>query len=54
MPAIPLRRDYDASSLRTLACQSKDVRQSRRLLALAAVYDGLSRSEAARPGTSVQ
>ncbi|WP_310619047.1 IS630 family transposase [Flexibacterium corallicola] len=50
MSAIPLRRDYDASSLRTLACQSKDVRQSRRLLALAAVYDGLSRLEAARMG----
>ena len=51
MPApIPLRNDFDAIALRRLARSSKDVRQSRRLLALAAVYDGMSRSAAARVG----
>jgi len=50
MPAIPLRDDYDAGELRALARRSRDVRQTRRLLALAAVYDGMSRAEAARIG----
>ena len=49
MPAaIPLRRDFDANSLRRLAGRCRDNRQIRRLLALAAVYDGLNRTEAAR------
>jgi transposase len=50
MPAISLRADYDAAELRALARRSRDVRQARRLLALAAVYDGMSRAEAARIG----
>ena len=48
--AVSLRDDYDASALRRLACASKDARQARRLLALAEVYDGGSRSQAARHG----
>ena len=48
--AIPLRGDYDAKSLRRLAKGSDDADQTRRLLALAAVYDGGSRSAAAAIG----
>ena len=40
----------DARHLRKLASRCKDARQSRRLLSLAAVYDGMSRGEAARIG----
>jgi transposase len=47
---IPLRSDYDAASLRALARASKDAPQARRLLALAAIYDGVSRTEAAGIG----
>lgn len=48
--AIALRGDFNASSLRKLARQSKNGPQTRRLLALAAIYDGASRSEAAKIG----
>jgi transposase len=48
---LPLRPDYDAPRLRALARRSKDAAQSRRLLALASIYDGASRSEAARLGS---
>ncbi len=48
---LPLRPDYDAPALRAAARRSKDAGQARRLLALAAVYDGASRAEAARVGT---
>ena len=37
---IPLRTDYDAARLRLAARESKDAGQTRRLLALAAIYDG--------------
>jgi transposase len=47
---IPLRADYDAARLRASARESKDAGQTRRLLALAAIYDGASRSEAAGIG----
>src|SRR5947209_6547477 len=47
---IPLRRDFQASQLRLAARRTKDGPQVRRLLALAAIYDGASRSEAARIG----
>ena len=47
---IALREDYDAEGLRRLARRSKDNRQTRRLLALAAVYDGMSRTDAASVG----
>ena len=48
---IPLRRDFGASQLRGLAKKTKDGPQARRLLALAAIYDGATsslRSSAAR------
>lgn len=44
---LALRTDFDATSLRRLARRSKDGAMARRLLALAEVYDGRSRSEAA-------
>jgi len=47
---IGLREDYDAAALRRLARRSRDNRQTRRLLALAAVYDGMSREAAAAVG----
>ncbi len=47
---IPLRSDFDASQLRALARKTKDGPQARRLLALAAIYDGGTRTEAARIG----
>jgi hypothetical protein len=48
--AIPLRDDFDAAALRGSARRTKDAAQARRLLALAAVYDGATRTEAARIG----
>lgn len=48
--ALLLRADFDAAALRQLARKSKDTRQVRRLLALAAVYDGANRGEAAKAG----
>src|SRR5437588_11327404 len=42
---IPLRGDFDAPRLRTIARGTKDAAQTRRLLALAAVYDGARRTE---------
>ncbi len=48
--AIALRSDFSAVELRRLARRSKDAAQARRLLALAAIYDGGTRSEAARLG----
>ena len=48
--AVRLREDYSAEELRALARRSKDVNQSRRLLSLAAVRDGMDRSEAAKIG----
>ena len=49
MPIL-LRADFDAHSLRGVAKRSKDGPQARRLLALAAVYEGASRTEAAKIG----
>src|ERR1700681_5086058 len=48
--ASGLRQDVAADELRRLAAQMKDADQVRRLLALAAVYDGMNREEAARIG----
>jgi transposase len=48
--AIALRSDFSSAELRRLARRSKDAAQARRLLALAAIYDGGTRSEAARLG----
>lgn len=46
--AIQLRSDYSADRLRRLARASRDAAQTRRLLALAAIYEGGSRTMAAR------
>ena len=40
---VPLRDDFDAAALRLLARRTRDADQGRRLLALAAIYDGGSR-----------
>ena len=48
--AIPLRDDYTGTRLRALARASQDANQTRRLLALAVVYDGGTRSDAAEAG----
>jgi transposase len=45
--AVALRGDYDARRLRALAKHSDDADQTRRLLALAVIYAGGSRGEAA-------
>jgi transposase len=45
-----LRDDYTASDVRKLAAKSKDAKQSRRLLAIAGIYDGMNRTEAAKIG----
>ena len=47
---IPLRGDFDAPRLRAIARGRKDAAQTRRLLALAAVYDGARRTAAAAIG----
>ena len=44
----PVAGDFDATGLRGLAKRSRDGAQSRRLLALAMIYDGHRRSDAAR------
>ena len=48
--AVRLREDYSAAELRALARRSKTVSQSRRLLSLAAVRDGMDRGAAATIG----
>src|SRR3989338_2687459 len=45
---VPItRKDYSSKDLRRLAAASREVAQSRRLLALALVLDGASRRDAA-------
>jgi len=48
--AVGLRADFDGPALRRLARGTKDAPQARRLLALAEIYDGGSRTDAARIG----
>ena len=48
---IPLRLDFDAPSLRMLARKTKDGAQARRLLSLAAIYEGGTRTQAAAIGS---
>jgi transposase len=48
--ALDLRTDYSAGELRRLAKRATDNNQSRRLLSLAAVLEGMSRTDAARIG----
>ena len=45
---IAFREDFDALALRGLAKKTRDANQSRRLLALAEIYEGGSRGQAAR------
>jgi transposase len=47
---IALRADFDAAMVRAAAKRSKDGPQARRLLALAAIYEGASRTDAAKIG----
>ncbi len=47
---IKLRDDFDAPTLRQLSKRCDDTRQVRRLLALAAIYGGMNRADAARAG----
>jgi len=47
---VPVRQDFDAATLRSLARRARAGGQARRLLAMAAIYDGGSRGEAARIG----
>ena len=47
---IPLRSDFDAAQLRRVARRTKDAPQARRLLALAAIYEGATRTQAAAIG----
>ena len=46
--ALSLRTDYSPADLRRLAKKTKDNNQSRRLLSLAALLDGMNRTDAAR------
>lgn len=48
--AISLRKDFDWASLRRLSRITKSASQARRPLALAEIYDGSSRTTAARIG----
>ncbi|HBG98754.1 MAG TPA: hypothetical protein DDY29_08535 [Rhodobacteraceae bacterium] len=48
--AIELRTDFAGDDCRRLARESSDANQTRRLLALASIYDGGSRSHAAKLG----
>ncbi len=48
--AVKLWTDYSAAELRQLASSSRHANQSRRLLSLAAVLDGMNRTQAARIG----
>ena len=48
--AVGVRTGFSAAELRRLAAVTKHASQSRRLLSLAAVLDGMSRTEAARIG----
>jgi transposase len=47
---VSLRADFNATDLRRLARESKEASQARRLLALATIYAGGTRSEAAEIG----
>jgi hypothetical protein len=47
---IPLRTDFEASTLGPEAKRAKDAGQARRLLAPAAIYEGSTRTKAAKIG----
>ena len=48
--AVVLREDFTAARMRALARSSRDANQVRRLLALAAIYEGGTRGDAAALG----
>ena len=48
--AVKIRTEFSAAELRRLAAASKHANQSRRLLSIAAVVDGMRRADAARIG----
>ncbi len=48
--AVPVQTDYTAGEVRRIAKRVKDAAQARRLLAIAAILDGASRTEAAEIG----
>jgi transposase len=50
MRGIALRSDFDAAKVRAAARVSRNGPQTRRLLALASIYEGVSRSQAAEIG----
>src|ERR671911_2431655 len=51
MPApVSVRTDFSAGELRRLAAATKNANQSRRLLSLAAILEGMSRTDTARIG----
>ena len=47
---VEIKPSHTPSALRRLAASTKDANQSRRLLSIAAVLDGMSRAEAAKIG----
>lgn len=47
---LTMRDDFTAADLKRLARESRDADQTRRLLALAVIYDGGSRADAAETG----
>jgi hypothetical protein len=47
---LPLRSDFGADAMRREAPRSRNAAQARRLLALAVIYEGGTRSEAAKIG----
>ncbi len=48
--AVTVRSDFTSGTVRRLAQRAKNAAQARRLLAIAAVLDGVSRGEAAKAG----
>ena len=50
MMTVPLREDFDAAQARSHASRCDDGNQARRLLSIAAVYDGMNRADAAHIG----
>jgi transposase len=50
MRTIGLRADYTAEAVRMAAAGTRDAAQARRLLSIAAVYDGMNRRDAAKIG----
>src|SRR3979409_2198715 len=52
--AVPVRTDYTAGEVRRFAKRAKDAAQARRLLAIAAVLDGVSRGRTASSNPSTK